>query len=135
MRAREERMAAELRARGWTCTPPDAAPAPPSTPAAGVDLVAVVRPTAREPRLSIVGPPAPGSHPRANLDGLGAHERAAFLAPGVPLPRRADSPAQTRPFVDLIESQGYTVAGPWTVAADLDGRSYAYVPVRETGRG
>lgn len=134
MRARQERMAAELRERGWTVTPPDEADA--------VDLVAVVRMTMvdvhgvlrGQTRVAIVGPPAPGSTPRANLDGCGAHERASFIAPAYQVPRRADSDAQTRPIVDLLAAQGYVATGAWVCGSDLDARRFARVPVKKVTR-
>lgn len=143
MRKREEKMAAELVARGWSVTPParySDTPSTESTSGVDVDLVAVIRPAGvgaegcRDSRVTVCGPPAAGSAPRANLDGAGPHARTAFIAAGVVVPNRADHPGQTRPFADLLAAQGFDVLGPWVVGRDVDGRRYARVPVREVRR-
>lgn len=110
MRAREQRMAEELRARGWTCVEPG-------------DLVAVVRTSTGD---------VPAAHVAIYPAGVGEDNvRASFTAMGHQVPPRADRPSYVRPFVDMLAAQGYDIAGAWTSGVDARGR-YASVPVRST---
>lgn len=126
MRRAEERKADELRARGWECIPPDGV----------VRLTAIARPAigapgpAPELRIAIVGPRAAGGKPRANTDGMGEREVAAFFAGG-----QLPTNAQHMPdwLTEVLTAAGYVPDGAWTVGVDPHGR-YASVPVKRNYR-
>lgn len=103
-RASEERRAAHLRERGWTCTPPDEQPE---------QLRAVLRPTGEAGSCLVVGP---GDLVRS-VEVIGA---------GGPMPRPSGDPAVLRrrfePVDELLQRAGYVPAGAlWTVGVDHQG--------------
>lgn len=127
MRRAEERKADELRARGWECIPPDGQ----------VRLTAIARPaigapaTAPELRIAVIGPRAAGGKPRANTDGVGEREVAAFFSGGQ-LPANALHMPDW--LSEVLTAAGYVPDGAWTVGVDPHGR-YASVQVkRRSGR-
>lgn len=127
MRRAEERKAEELRARGWECIPPDGR----------VRLTAIARPAVGAPsqqpqmRISIVGPRAAGGRPRANTDGIGEREVAAFYTDGQ-LPANALHIPDW--LTEALTAAGYVPDGAWTAGVDPHGR-YASVQVnRNSGR-
>lgn len=129
MRRAEERRAEFLRGRGWECTPPDGV----------VRLTAIARPAVGSPgpqpelRVSVVGPRAAGGKPRANTDGAGERELAAFFV-AAQLPAQPEHMRQLDGLTEVLSAAGYVPDGAWTVGVDPHGR-YASVGVtRSYGR-
>lgn len=128
MRAADEKRAEQLRSRGWVVIPPG-----------DVQLTAVIRPYLAyrdapdvKSRVAVYGPPAAGGRPRADLDGLGDREIAAFYTT-TPLP--VATPAtpyagdRMSAFREELAGQGYDLVGAWTFGTDAHGR-FASVRVR-----
>lgn len=97
-----------------------------------MQLHAVIRPNlalddGARSRVAIIGPPAAGGRPRANLDGMGEREVAAFYV-AEQLPASVQHIARMRDMEEALSAAGYRVAGAWTVGVDPHGR-YASVRV------
>lgn len=116
MRRAEDRRAAELRERGWTCIPPDTDRG---------ELCAVIRdvPGERSARVIV----APAGVPPTAIDVL-------RLTGPMPRPtgRSEQQRRQLAPTADELAGHGYVVERGWTFGVDARG-PYASCPVRWVG--